>query len=333
MTDPEKLRRENDASYRNLFNHASMVEWLLRRYVTGPWVERLDLTTLEPVKARFVGVHNQQRESDLIWRARFRGSKEWFYVYVLLEFQSTPDRFMALRVLSYLCLLWEDLVRRKELTGNGKLPPVVPIVLYNGNRPWRMPLELAHLVEPVPKGLEAYVPRFTYALLDEGHLPSDVLGPLDNPVTAVFQLEQAESLSDVRRIVSELVVLLEGEGMEAPRRDMITWLRRVILPIAFPGESFPELRELKETDEMLAERVKKWPEQWKAEGRQEGRLEGRQEGRHEGLRHAVELQLELKFGSLGDRWTSRLQDADEAQLTVWARRLLDAESLGAVFGD
>ena len=126
---------------------------------------------------------------------------------------------------------------------------------------------------------------------------------------------------------------------------MVTWLRRVILPVAFPGESFPEIRELKETDEMLAERAKKWPEQWLAQGREEGRLEGRlegrvegrlegrAEGRHDGLKEAVRLQLQIKFGLIDASYLERLDSADEAQLIEWAQRVLDAEALSAIFED
>ena len=367
----ETPRRENDASYRNLFNHASMIQWLLSRYVAQPWVGELDFTTLEPVKAHFVGAENQKRESDLIWRARLKQSDDWFYVFVLVEFQSTVDRFMALRVLTYICLLYEDLIRQKALTQNDKLPPVMPIVLYNGDRPWTMPLQLHELIEAVTGGLENHVPRFEYILLDEAHLPPESLQPLDNPVTAVFQLEQAESLHDLRRVVTELVHLLEGPDMTGPRRDMVTWLRRVILPVAFPGESFPELQGLKETEDMLAERVKRWPEQWMAQGRQEGLEQGRSEGlqrglvqgrteglvqgrteglvqgrteglvqgrteglvqgRTEGLRTAIMLQLEMKFGELGPGYSDRLQAATLDELQRWATRLLDASSVDEVF--
>ena len=328
-------RRENDASYRNLFNHSQMIEWLLRRYVAQPWIEQLDFQTLEPVKAHFVGSENQHRESDLIWRAKLRDSQEWFYVYVLVEFQSTPDRFMAVRVLAYLCLLYEDLVRQKSLTPSGRLPPVLPIVLYNGAYRWTMPVQIRELIEPVSGGLDTYIPCFEYIVVDEGHLPKADLEPLDNPVTAVFQLEQARTVDDLRHLVTELTDLLEGPDMKGPRRDMVTWLRRVILPVMFPGETFPELEELKETRDMLAERAKQWPQQWMAEGRQEGHREGLEEGLHlgrvKGLRETLKLQLELKFGELSPEIAERLQGASDDDLLLWLQRLLNAASTDDIF--
>lgn len=40
---------------------------------------------------------------------------------------------------------------------------------------------------------------------------------------------------------------------------------------------FNELQDLHEVHDMLAERIKKWPERWVAEGREKGRLEAKQE--------------------------------------------------------
>ncbi|QWF72539.1 Rpn family recombination-promoting nuclease/putative transposase [Methylomonas paludis] len=38
------------------------------------------------------------------------------YVYLLLEFQSSIDHFMAVRILGYLALLYQDLIRSEKLT-------------------------------------------------------------------------------------------------------------------------------------------------------------------------------------------------------------------------
>ena len=43
---------------------------------------------------------------------------------------------MAVRILTYVGLLYQDLIKRKQLPEYEKLPPVLPVVLYNGNRLW-----------------------------------------------------------------------------------------------------------------------------------------------------------------------------------------------------
>ncbi|QLF93420.1 Rpn family recombination-promoting nuclease/putative transposase [Pseudomonas sp. ABC1] len=62
-------------------------------------------------------------------------------------------------------------------------------------------------------------------------------------------------------------------------------------------------------------------------GKAEGKIEGKIEGRADTLRHL----LQLKFGALPDVLEQRLQNADEAELTVWTERVLFAKQLGQVF--
>jgi len=125
---------EYDASYKSLFSHPPMVEDLLRGFVPEAWVSEVDFATLEKVSGSYVSDDLRTREDDLIWRMRLKD--DWLYVYLLLEFQASVDPFMAARVLSYVGLLYQDLIKRKELSRAGKLPPVVPLVLYNGPRRW-----------------------------------------------------------------------------------------------------------------------------------------------------------------------------------------------------
>ena len=80
----------------------------------------------------------RRRENDLVWRVRRKGRKgqagEWLYVYVMLEFQSTVDPRMAVRIMAYMGLFYDDLTRSLNWKPSQKLPPVVAVVLYNGRK-------------------------------------------------------------------------------------------------------------------------------------------------------------------------------------------------------
>ena len=117
----------HDAAYKRLFSHRRMVEDLLRGFIAGNWTGALDFDTLEKLSAEFVSDDLRQRRGDGMWRVRFRG--EWLYVLVLLEFQSTVDSYMAVRILVYTGLLHQDLIRRSALGPDGELPPVLPVVI------------------------------------------------------------------------------------------------------------------------------------------------------------------------------------------------------------
>ncbi len=67
------------------------------------------------------------REDDIIWRVRW--GEDWLYVYLLLEFQSSVDWFMAVRIMTYVGLLYQDLIKSGQVKTGGLLPPVLPVVL------------------------------------------------------------------------------------------------------------------------------------------------------------------------------------------------------------
>src|SRR5258706_10425920 len=137
---PRDRKAEHDRSYKRLFSHPAAVEELLRGFLREEWTAGLDFSTLERVGGSFVSDNLRERHNDLIWRLRFRdGERDWFYLYVLLELQSTPYHFMAVRLLSYVSLLFEGIIRQEKLKSGDPLPAILPIVLYNDRREWRPP--------------------------------------------------------------------------------------------------------------------------------------------------------------------------------------------------
>jgi len=102
---------------------------------------------------------------------------------------------MAVRLLTYVGLLYQDLIRSKQLLANGQLPAVLPLVLYNGAKPWSGATSVQELIQKVPGGLSRYRPTLSYLLLDESrHSLQGVAA--DNLVAAIFRLEQSRAPAD-----------------------------------------------------------------------------------------------------------------------------------------
>lgn len=66
-------------------------------------------------------------------------------------------------------------------------------------------------------------------------------------------------------------------------------------------------------------------------GKLDRQREGLAEGRTEGRAELLSRQLTLKFGELSAEIQQRLQQAGEAELDIWAERVLFAESIDEVF--
>lgn len=85
------------------------------------------------------------------------------------------------------------------------MPPVLPIVLYNGKPRWRAPINLDRLIHPAPLGLDQYRPTIRYLLLDEGAFNNAELSNLNNLVAALFQLENSRTDEDIRAVLVHLI--------------------------------------------------------------------------------------------------------------------------------
>jgi predicted transposase YdaD len=159
---------DHDALYHRLFSHPGMVAQLLREFDTEPWVADLALDAMERVNAKFHAEDGERRESDVVWRIPLKAGGD-AYLLLLLEFQSTQDRWMALRVMVYAGLLWQQIIRERRLTPEGRLPPVFPLVIYNGDTNWTTPASL-HALIGLPEGspLWRWQPDMRYDILDEG---------------------------------------------------------------------------------------------------------------------------------------------------------------------
>ncbi len=317
----------HDHSYKLLFSHPEMVADLLRGFVCEEWVDDLDFSTLERTGDGYVTDDLRERLDDIVWRVRL--GREWLYVYLLIEFQSSVDPFMAVRVLAYLGLLYQDIIRTGGLTADRLLPPVLPVVLYNGRPRWNAPEEVADLIAVAPVGLDRYRPRLRYLLLDEGRYADSELAPLRNVAAALFRMENSRTPHDVEQVLVALVEWLKASGQDSLRRAFTVWLKRVLLPGRMPGMNFEDINELQEVKSMLAERVIEWTEQWERQGMEKGMEKGMQKGEATLLLRL----MELRFGSLDEAIRQRLQNADAETLLLWGDRLLNAGSAQEVLRD
>jgi hypothetical protein len=320
---------DHDSVYHKIFGHPGMVSQLLRDFLAEPWLDDLDLDRMERLNAKFHAETGERREGDMIWRIPRHGGGDT-YLMLLLEFQSTPDRWMALRALVYVGLLWQHLVREKQLPPDGMLPPVLPVVVYNGDPRWAMPLALRELVGlPEDTPLWRYQPDVRYHVVDEGAFNDDDLAARDTLAALLFRLEASP---DPDRVVAlaDAVLAWFGRhpGFDGLRPLFAELLGGLMGPLA-PGVRVPE--ELLEVRNMLATRAEDWKRQWLQEGRAEGLTEGRAEGLTEGLvkgEAALLLrQLERRFGALPTEVRARVAAADTAALEAWGLRVLDAGSL------
>ena len=99
---------------------------LVLGFIPDEWLHGLNYDTLEKLPGSYVTDDFRHRADDVVWRVKVEDS--WVYLYILIEFQSNIDPFMAVRMMVYVGLLYKDLIKRDETLPNKHLPPLKNLV-------------------------------------------------------------------------------------------------------------------------------------------------------------------------------------------------------------
>ena len=282
----------SDPIYKRLYAFPEMVEDLARSLFPRDALGAVDWPSLERLPTERVGADFRRRLGDAAWRVRARpagGRGGWLHLLVLLEFQSTDDRAMALRVMEYTTMLYLELARQGALDGGGRLPPVLPVVLYNGDEPWRSARDVAELVDETGPALAPHQPSQRYALLDGRRAAADDLRELTR---AVALLEQSSSAADLARVAGLLTWALRAPGRRELRRAFADWLWVLSRRLAPGEEAPPDAPSLEEVRVTLEERVSRWPEPYIRQGLEQGIEQGLEQGIERGLEQGLERGIE-----------------------------------------
>ena len=342
------MREFDDAAFKRWFDHKRMVEDLLRGF--APAAEVLDFATLEQLPAEYADDDLSRSRADAVWRVRFReASAGWLYLLVLLEFQSTVDRHMAARILAYTARMYLKLIRGGELPPGGKLPPVLPVVIYNGERRWWASVEVGETIASAGPALGPFQPRQRYLLIDEHALRVEDL-PADNVVSAQIELEQG-SISELGPVLQRLSVLLSGPEHASLRRAFAELTRHMVSRSA-SARSHPELasalRAAEETgglsamgsllatriDEYIEASVAKGIEERLAQGVPESSAERLAEGIAKGVERgrseALEQGLARQRMMLVRQASRKFGAGTESRLTALLAEVADAKRLAEI---
>jgi len=325
--------RPHDRSRRLLFTHRRMVEDLLRGFIDAPWKEELDFDTLEKLSTDFVADGLEERLADVVWEIRRKSGL--VYVLILIEFQSTARKYMALRMITYVLLFYQRLLKVRPLQPGEKLPAVLPILFYNGEEEYQVALDMADLIAEVPPELARYQPSMRYFLIDELRWPCSVFAGVRNAVATFLRLQQSDPRQIRELVLDELALDWIEEENEPLLHDLLEWLSLVLLPQRAPDAPVPKFKSLNELKGYMEKDMETWSDMLRAEGRTEGQLlgeaRGRDFGRTEGQAAVILSLIEEKFGPADDAVASRVRRAGSGDLLVWAKRILTARRLEDVF--
>ena len=167
------LHQPHDRLFRKVFSEPAEAAGLLRVHVPQWLADTLDWSSLSLMPDSYVDDDLQASESDLLYTVEQRpgaaepgDARRSLRLYLLFEHQSTPDRWMRFRLLKYCCRIWDDFLRSDEAEETPDLPPIVPLVFYQGESRWRHTTQFSDLFAKPVRGWP-WTPQFRHLLMDQ----------------------------------------------------------------------------------------------------------------------------------------------------------------------
>jgi hypothetical protein len=279
--------------------------------------ENLETELLSLTKNAEVG----HRRADKLFRVRLAsGAEELLLIHI--EVQTTVDPGLPRRVFTYWYRIFDFYDRE----------PITLVLLGDDNPGWR-PNRFSYR----RFGFELSVEYPIVKLLDFAQREQELLengNPFGLEVMAYLKTratrkDLASRLEWKLRLTRLVLVRGFGHKLADDLIRLLDWM--MALPKELETEFRRQVAALKETEKMRY--ITSFERFAREDGREEGLEEGLQQGLRKGQAGLVLRLLERRFGVISGQYLEKLETAQLDQLSRWAERILEADSLSDVFAE
>ena len=312
----------------------------------GDIVQHLDFAQVKVVSPNIIDNTLRESVSDLVFTVPYRDTSQGdeLTIYILLEHQSTVDRMMGYRLLTYMCQIWHAQLKQLDDAGvqssHQRLRPILPIVFYTGERRWEAPVTL-NAVMDVPEHMTPYVPTFKMLFFGVKQVNTDELTQTDHPFACLMTVLQKEQEDEdvMQRALESALTQLDTVKTENPtlHQNAMMYLSLIVRCRRDKNEQPQLLRminthtENEEVERIIMTGIEaliqegleqgkvEIHEQGKAEGLEQGKAEGLEQGKAEGLeqgriyekRTDVLKLVRYKFADISDTILNEINGIDD----------------------
>jgi predicted transposase/invertase (TIGR01784 family) len=301
----------HDKGYKRLFSHQPFFQQLIESFVTEEWIKDIDFDHCQKVDKEFISAHYKETESDIIYQVKFKNKPA--YIYLLIEFQSTVSWFMALRMLNYVSNFYMDYVENNPQSR--KLPPLFPLVLYNGDEKWTAATDFSQLLEQ-PLLLKQYAPQLHYFKIAENEYDADYLLKISNLVSTLFLVENRQ---DIEVVKAELLNLFEKQEDKQAISVLLNWFKQLMLRGKQAENDWKELNDIYQSQEevrsMLETTLERYGQTFFIKGKAESLI----------------LLLEERFGALSSKQKDLIYQFNDNAFTQAFKKIFTISQLEDIF--
>ncbi|CDE90468.1 uncharacterized protein BN638_00218 [Clostridium sp. CAG:389] len=171
---------------------------------------QLEVQDIEKYNSSFINKVFQNREADIVYKIKDRS------IFILIEHQTKVDYLMPYRILEYEVAIMQsaidlDKIKNKE----SKIPLVISIVLYTGNKKWNAKKYLEENQEKI-EGIENGLGN--YNLIDINELTEKDLLEDNSFISKMMLIEKSKNTENIVEILEKIVKITKEEDKDTLRR-------------------------------------------------------------------------------------------------------------------
>ncbi len=333
------LSNPHDRYFKESFARTEVARDFLNAYLPPEVRAWLDISTMTLQKESFVDPDLRQHFSDMLYQVQ-TVAEEPTYVYLLFEHKSYPDQFTIFQMLRYCVRIWEQALRDDDSLA--RLPPILPLLVYHGEQPWRAPQDMVELLAG-DEALHLYGPRFSCRLLD---LSSWSVTRIRKSILRVV-LQALQSVRDPRLGRDLLPGMLKLLIELTKEQGAIEYIQALLTYLSAASPHLTEEEVIDALDQATVDKggktimptlAEKWYEQGVEQGIEQGIAKGVEQGIAKGVEWGERLgaartlldQLSYRFGPLDPLLEEQIRALSMSQIHTLSLFTLDASSIDQV---
>ena len=282
----KEINQENDKIFRTILDKKENAALIINKAIDA----KIEIKDIEKYKNSFVNKVFQNREADIVYKMKDKN------IFFLIEHQTKIDYSMPFRILEYEVAIMKSAIDMNKIkTKNYKLPLVISIVLYTGNRKWNA-AEYIQKSQETLRNIKEDVGK--YNLIDVNNLTEKELLEDDTFITKMMLIEKSKNTEETVETLEKVIERTKEED-----KDVLIRIIKIVFKEKLGDDEVERLvnkieegrkKEVLAVVDMIRRENQMYIDMGRKEGRKEGKKEGKIEGKIEGIKEkSIEIAKKL----------------------------------------
>ena len=282
----KQINQEHDKIFRTILDKKENAALIINKAINT----KIEIKDIEKYKNSFVNKVFQNREADIVYKMKDKN------IFFLIEHQTKIDYSMPFRILEYEVAIMKSAIDMNKInTKDYKLPLVISIVLYTGNRKWNASKYLQKSQETL-RNIKEDVGK--YNLIDVNNLTEKELLEDDTFITKMMLIEKSKNTEETVETLEKVIERTKEED-----KDVLIRIIKIVFKEKLGDDEVERLvnkieegrgKEVLAVVDMIRRENQMYIDMGRKEGRKEGKKEGKIEGKIEGIKEkSIEIAKKL----------------------------------------